>query len=242
MKNTKNMEKHVPHGFSQFELTNNLLQNLNKYDISPSGKLVLLFLSSCYNPKKADMFPKQKTIASKLGISERSVVRAIQELFKAGLIIIECKYTNRYKFTSQIVAQSPRDEKIFKSEKMSDNLSQKDTIKRDNLSQHDIEQTKEHKKEPTRVDDFKILKQYAETHRAKNVTAYINWLKNNGKASKIISDFKAKEVSDKYFAKQIEETQTYIAQIKTDAQTASAPTKEWRELKAKLMALQTAVM
>lgn len=226
----KSMEKHATHGFSQFRLTNNLLQNLYKYEITPIAKLVLLYLSSCYNPKKTHMFPKQKTIASKIGATERSVVRAIQELVKEGLIVIECKYTNYYKFTSQIVSKP--------SENMSDDLGQNDIQQDDKLSEHDSKPMNEPINEPAKVDDFKILKQYAQDHKAKNVAAYINFLKKNGKAEKIVADFKAKEASDKFFAKQVKATKEYIKQVKRDAETSAPPTQEWKELKAQLMALQ----
>lgn len=196
----KTAKKHAEHAFSQFKLTQNLLNNLSQFEITPTAKLVLLYLSSCYNPQKADMFPKQKTIASKTGISERSVVRAIQELFKAGLIIIECKYTNRYKFTS----------KIFESENLSDISSQNDTKDNDNLSVH--EPIKEPIKEPQKVEDFKILKDYAEQKGAKNITAYINALKKNGAAEQIIKTFKEKKAADKYFEQQIKETEERNAQ------------------------------
>lgn len=228
----KSMEKHATHGFSQFRLTNNLLQNLYKYEISPTGKLVLLYLSSCYNPKKAHMFPKQKTIASKIGVSERSVVRAVQELVKEGLIVIECKYTNYYKFTSQIVSKSAKDEKIFEPENMSDDLRQNDIQKGDNLSSHDSKPMNEPIKEPVKVDDFKILKQYAQEHKADDVIKYVNYLKRIGADKKIIADFKAKEASDKYYAKQVKETKEFIAQSERDGETASAPTKEYEIMKA----------
>ena len=45
------------------------------------------------------MFPKQETIADKLGISLSSVKRAIKELAKANIIIIELKFSNRYNLT-----------------------------------------------------------------------------------------------------------------------------------------------
>lgn len=197
-------KKHATHAFSQFKLTNYLLNNLSQFDITPTAKLVLLELSACYNPNNADMFPKQKTLAAKIGVSERSIVRAIQELFKEGLIIIECKYTNRYKFTSKIMRECPQNEKIFMIENMSDDKSQNDILKGDNLSQH--EHTIEHRKEPQNVEDFKILKNYAEKNGAKNITAYINALKNNGSAGKIIKNFKEKEAADRYYQKQYEET------------------------------------
>ncbi len=102
-------------GLTQFQLSKNLLQTLNKYDISPTSKLVLLYLADCYNPNKVSMFPKQKTLAERLGVSERSIKRAIKELSEAGLIMYETKgLLNHYRFTS----------KIFVSVKMSPTTGQ----------------------------------------------------------------------------------------------------------------------
>lgn len=211
-------KKHVGHGFSQFKLTNYLLNNLSQFDITPTAKLVLLELSACYNPNKPDMFPKQKTLASKIGVSERSVVRAIQELFKAGLIIIECKYTNRYKFTSKIVKEPLQNENFFKAEKVSDDLSQNDRKKGDKFSPH--EPTKELIKEPVNVEDFKILKDYAESKGAKNVKAYIEALKRNGSAQAIIADYKVVQSSKKWHEKQSNETMHNIEEVR-NLETAS---------------------
>lgn len=166
--------------FTQFELTQNLLQNLNKFNLGSTAKLVLMYLSSCYNPKHSDMFPKQKTIASKLGISERSVVRAIQELVNEGLIIIECKYSNHYKFTSKIACYCPVN--------MSDDKRQDDTKQDAKLSHH--EQIKRTNKEPLSVSDYKILKKYAISKGANNVQAYIKKLISSGSASVIIREHK----------------------------------------------------
>lgn len=100
----QNAVKKMPNtGFTQFELTQKLLQNLNNFKLTPTAKLVLMYLSSCYNPKHGEMFPKQKTIADKIGVSEASVIRAISELHKEGLIFSERKYTNRYVFTSKFL-------------------------------------------------------------------------------------------------------------------------------------------
>ena len=144
MKNT--VKKHAQHGFSQFKFTNYLLNNLSQFKLSPSAKLVLLELSTCYNPKNADVFPKQKTLAQKIGISERSVVRAIQELVKEGLILVESKYTNHYIFTAKMGIPKGKNEKIFEDENLSDDLRQNDTKEDDNLSPHDNNQKKEHNK------------------------------------------------------------------------------------------------
>jgi len=208
------VKKHATHGFSQFRLTNKLLQNLYKYDISPIAKIVLLELSRCYNPNKPDMFPKQKTLAGWIGVSERFIVRAIQELVKAGLIIIECKYTNHYKFTSKIVAQTSQNENFLDPENMSDDLSQNDIQNDDKLSAHDIEPMNELIKEPAKVDDFKILKEYAENKGAKNVTAYINALKRNGSAQKIIAGIKEKEASKRWHERHSRETRQNIEAVR----------------------------
>lgn len=190
MKNLQKAETHATHGFSQFKLTDRLLKNLNKYELSPTGKLVLLYLSSCYNPKKADVFPKQKTIANKLGISERSVVRAIQELVKGGLIFVESKYTNHYVFSSKIVQKPFQNENFFEPENLSDDFSQNDTLKRDNLSRHEHEPKKEQEKQPLSMEDYKILKKYADKRGAKNIQAYINTLIKSGSAESIIKEYK----------------------------------------------------
>ncbi|MCM1338970.1 MAG: helix-turn-helix domain-containing protein [Muribaculaceae bacterium] len=231
-KERKQVKSMSCHGFSQFELSKNVLNNLSQYNLKPVAKLVLLYLCDCYNPKKEFIFPKQKTIAEKLGVSEVSVTRAISELHKEHLIISERKYTLHYRFTSKIVSG----EATFQQNNMTDETHQKDNEQPIKKTAHVIEQKKELNK-PTSVDDFKILKDYAEKHNAKNVTAYINYLKRNGLADKIIADFKAKEASDRFFAKQIEETKLLIEQRKQDAETSTPPTQSWKDLKSKLLAL-----
>lgn len=230
-------KKHARHGFSQFKLTNYLLNNLSQFEITPIAKLVLLELSACYNPNKPDMFPKQKTLAKKIGVSERSVVRGVQELIKTGLILVESKYTNHYVFTSRIGGEWSQNEKKFTSENMSDDLRQNDSSKRDNLSRHEHEPIKEQINQPENVEDFKILKSYAESRGAKNVASYIAALKRNGSAEKIIKDFKAKEIADRYFAKQVEDTKKLILESENNAKMAVPPTEEWKNLKAKLLAI-----
>lgn len=188
MKNLQTAKNHVGHGFSQFRLTNYLLNNLSQFNLSPIAKLVLLELSACYNPKKADMFPKQKTLAKKIGVSERSIVRAIQELVKEGLVLVESKYSNHYIFTSKISQKLPQNDKNFYSENMSEDLRRNNIQNRDNLSPH--KPIIEPIKKPLKVEDYKILKNYAIQKGAKNLQAYINALIKSGSAEKIIANFK----------------------------------------------------
>ena len=187
MKKENTAKKHATHGFSQFALTQNLLNNLQQFELTPTAKLVLLYLSSCYNPKKADMFPKQKTIAAKIGISEASVIRAISELHKAGLIISERKYTNRYKFTARIVAEPPRNEKIFTPDNMQVETLQNETEKLANCEVINIEPKRE---QIINLQDEKYLIQYAKQKRVKNILPYINAIKRNGNAEGIIQEYK----------------------------------------------------
>lgn len=212
MKTQKMPKSMTGHGLSQFEITQKIVNNLQQFDVTPTAKLVLIYLSTCYNPKKADIFPKQKTIAIKLGISERSVVRAVQELFKAGLILVECKYSNRYKLGSKIVSEASENDKNFYDDKVSEDLSKKGVQHNDNLSVHEREQKTEKKKEPINVDDFKILKGYAERMNARNIKAYIDALKANGSADRIIKQEKEKQAIESYHAKRVEDTQNWIKQ------------------------------
>ncbi len=188
---------------TQFDLTNDILNNLSQFNITPTAKLVLLYLTSCYNPKHAEIFPKQKTIAIKLGVSERSITRAIQELFNEGLILIECKYTNRYKFTARIVSQQ--------AEILSDDLRQNGTLKDDNLSPHVIEQTIEPYNQQTEFlksggnvykGDDEFLRDYAIKHGARNIDAYINTLKKSKSAENIIKEYRKKQNRAVYVFKQ----------------------------------------
>ena len=84
---------------SQFQLSKITLKNLHKFNVSPTGKLVLLALINFYNPANKDIFPKQQTISDQLGISLSSVKRVIKELADCQIIVYETKSTNRYKLT-----------------------------------------------------------------------------------------------------------------------------------------------
>lgn len=180
---------------TQFDLTNNILNNLSQYDLTPTAKLVLLYLTTCYNPKHADVFPKQKTIADKIGVSERSVIRAVQELFKAGLILIECKHTNRYKLMLNSTSQLSQNDKLSLTE------CQNVTFTPDNLSPTCNEQIKEQKKQQRGLNklggnvysgDDAILYDYAKKRANKSVDAYIKKLKESKSAEKIIAEYKKK--------------------------------------------------
>lgn len=221
MQAVQRAENQTAKELTQHQLTTGIVTKLNTYQITPTAKLVLLYLTTCYNPKHADVFPKQKTIADKLGISERSVTRAIQELCKEGLVLVECKYSNRYKFTSKIVC----------SDKMAVDSGQNDIQQDDNLSLPYIEPTIQHDKRTTdnsgenvyKGDDL-ILYEYAKKKAKYNVDALIKKIKENGGDKKIIKDYKAKENAKKRALRSVEETQSLIRMyenMKKDCVTAA---------------------
>ena len=79
-----------------FDLNKILLNNFFRFDLTNTCKLVLLSLVECYNPKNEYVFPKQSTIAKKLGITEVSVKRAIKSLEKLCIISKTRKFSNFY--------------------------------------------------------------------------------------------------------------------------------------------------
>ena len=231
------LKKEAARVFTQFELTSEIITKLNTFNLTPTAKLVLLYLSTCYNPKHKEVFPKQKTIADKIGISERSVTRAIQELFKEGLILIECKYTNRYKFTSRIISEQP--------ENLSDDLRQNDIKEDDNLADHDIEQIKETKNQQSGnkksggnvyTEGDKILAEYAIKHGARNIQAYINTLKSTGSAAKIIKEYNKKKFIAQRALNTHIETQNLLNLYRSYKENAVLPETctAWKEFGKKL--------
>ena len=207
-------KKHAGHAIKQVEILNYLIHNLSQFNLKPTTKLVLLYLAGCYNHKHVDFFPKQKTIALQMGISERSVISAIQELHKEGLVISERKYTNRYRFTSRILNLGGIVEDFSEPEKIAEAKCKDCTLETENSAPPYIEQEKEQIKEPEKVEDYKILKDYAISKGAKNIKAYIDALKQNGSATKIIQLAKEKLKIESYHAKRIEETNKLLADIR----------------------------
>lgn len=93
---------------TQFVLTKNTILYLNAFDVSPATKLVLVELSTHYNPKKNNkvVFPTIQYIAETLGIGLTTVKQALKEL-KNNEIIAKSKRKringnyNEYTFTAK---------------------------------------------------------------------------------------------------------------------------------------------
>ena len=204
----------------------------------------MLELSLFYNPKHADIFPKQKTIALKANCSERSVIRAVQSFIKGGLIMVECKYTNRYKFTQKLLNLCG----LVKDFKQGDNLSYSEcqnVIKEgDNLSHHEqsIEQKKNNKvvvlknsEKSETISDEEILRQYAEKHAKSNIQGYINSLKIKGVAADIIRQYREKEGVQKYWDSQAAYTSELVREYEQMKEERAPMPESFKNFKKVLM-------
>ena len=242
-------KKHAGHAIKQVELLNYLLNNLQQFNLKPTTKLVLLYLAGCYNPKHADVFPKQKTIALQMGISERSVISAIQELHEEGLVISERKYTNRYRFTARILNQGPQNESFLEPEEIAEAKCKKCTLESEKFAPPYIEQEQEQIKEQTEVikggnvylfqsEDDRILEDYAIKHGARNVKAYINTLKSSGSAKKIICEYKKQKKVTQIALRSIKETQELIAEYNQKHNGSPYECEAWLKLGEKIAHLQ----
>lgn len=83
------MRKHATHGISAFELTQKTLRNLNKFNLTPVAKLVLLELTTHLNEtvNGSVVFPSMEYISNILGVGLTATKKAIKDLINEGLLI-----------------------------------------------------------------------------------------------------------------------------------------------------------
>ena len=187
----QNAAKSMPiKAVSQYEITTNLLRNLNKYDLTPVTKLVLLELTTHLNESAngSVVFPSVKYIADVLGIGLTATKKAISDLIKQGLIIKSKRSKIRGNYNMYIITP--------KVQNLTSERSKNECFKKSDNDLFFKEQKRETNK-PTSVDDFKILKDYAIKHNAKNINAYINTLKKSGSDKQIIKDYKQAKANNK---------------------------------------------
>lgn len=102
---TLNKSQHL----SGYDLTTLLIRGgIGKLGLNGNAKEVLLYLATCYNEKNGVVYPRVKTIASAMDISERGVIRALAELTEKGCIIRSKrkKNSNEYVITKKVLQLS----------------------------------------------------------------------------------------------------------------------------------------
>lgn len=245
-------KKHEGHGFSQFELSKNVLHNLKHFDLTPTGKLVLLVLVDCFNPdNNAVVFPSMEFIADMAGIGLTATKQAIRDLILTGCIIkskrgkIRGNY-NKYLLTRKIqYGASERAE--IKNIKQSENellkSSENDRLKQSDSDRFHEEQISEQKNNKVvefkkkqyeeKITDTQILAEYAKEHGASNIQGYINALKIKGVAADIIRQYREKEGVQKYWDNYAAQTSELIKEMRE--QKGDPMPESFKNLKARLL-------
>lgn len=227
-------KKAVSQSVTQFELSKNVLHNLKHFDLTPTGKLVLLVLVDCYNPEnKAVVFPSIEFIADMAGIGLTATKQAIKDLINTGCIIKSKRGKIRGNYNKYLLTLKVRN--------LTSEQSENEFLKQSESDCFYIEQKTKNKKRTNVVDfkeetrDAQILAEYAEKHGATNIKAYVNSLKISGAAAKIIEHYREKEGVSKYWNNQAVKTSKLVQEYKTFE--AAKPTENFKALKAKLQAM-----
>ena len=227
------LKKHATKEITQFELSKNVLNNLKHFNLTQTGKLVLLALVDCYNPENgAVVFPSIEFIADKIGVGLTATKQAIKDLILEGLIIkskrskIQGNY-NKYLLTLKV--QNPTSEQ-----------SETELFKRSDSDRfHDNKQTNNNKEITNvvclkkEVTDAEILENYAKQKGAERVNAYVNALKISGAAANIIGQYREKEGVSRYWNDQADKTSEMVTEYKN--MKGDEPTENFKNLKAKLL-------
>jgi hypothetical protein len=185
---------------SQYEITTDLLRNLYKFDLTPVTKLVLLELTTHLNESKngSVVFPSVNYIAETIGIGLTACKKAINDLIKEGLIIKSKRDNVKGNYNKYLLRLAKIDFKTGKNEngykytptdingqKKTNKPSENELLKQ---SDSDLFYIGTNNNEKINNKEDEILKSYAIKHGAKNVNAYVNALRTNGSAEKIINE------------------------------------------------------
>lgn len=146
----------TPH-LSGYDLTLLLIRGgIGRLGLNSNAKEVLLYLASCYNEKKGVVYPRVKTMAAALDISERGVIRALAELTEKGCIIRSKrkKNSNEYVITRKVLQSNPMQNQTKNADVVT-TYGHNDTFSSDTVSplmNNEIEQHEVEKQQPKKAD------------------------------------------------------------------------------------------
>lgn len=202
---TKHAKKHAGHGFSQYELTTEIVKNLSQFDITPTAKLVLIFLTTHYNEEKngAVVFPSMPYISEKLGIGLTAVKQGIKDLISKGLIIKSKRDKIRGNYNKYLLTQKVQKPASERSENECLKETENDLFMRTNKNEQIKEQTnvaffKKRHKTVTIEDVPDLIKK---NPKVKDPCAYWASLSDDVKAgytSNKVNKVTEKEAADRY--------------------------------------------
>lgn len=226
--------------FTQFELSKNVLHNLKHFDLTPTGKLVLLVLVDCFNPENnAVVFPSMEFIADMAGIGLTATKQAIKDLILTGCIIKSKRGKIRGNYNKYLLTLKVRNLTSEQSENELFKQSDSDRF-------HEEQKIRTKKEQTTKVvalkqsnsielkTDLQILTEYAENHGATNIQGYINALKIKGVAADIIRQYRSNVGVQKYWDNQAALTSELIKEYEQNILLAEPMPESFKALGRKL--------
>jgi biotin operon repressor len=137
------MKKHAVHGISAFELTQKTLRNLNKFNLTPVAKLVLLELTTHLNEtvNGSVVFPSMEYISNILGVGLTATKKAIKDLINEGLLIKSKRSKVNGNYNKYLLTPKVQNSTSEQSENELLKQSESDRFMRTNNHEQNKEQT-----------------------------------------------------------------------------------------------------
>lgn len=230
------------HEVTQFELTKDILLRLHQFDLTPTGKLVLLYLSSCFNPNNGSVvFPRIQTISETLGIGTTACKQAISDLIKQG-VIIKTKQSqkagnnNKYLLTAKITGNNVKKRPLnsTKNELLNSRIP---TVSMKEQRKEQKTTTKENQQKTVyNVDELKIIQSYVENRTdISNKKAYYQKIINCD-CTFILKKYKQEKMVKVRADKEIQRTKEYLNEIRENKKNVSTEIPEsFKKLREKLV-------
>lgn len=233
-------KKHAQHGFSQFELTTKIVKNLNKYDITPTAKLVLILLTTHFNEEKngAVVFPSMPYISETLGISLTATKQAIKDLVNQGLILQSKREKIRGNYNKYILTQKVQNSTVEQAENESFKKTESDLSFIGTNKKNEIKEQNKKSGENVYKGDDLILYEYAKKKAKYNVYSFMKAIKEKGGDKKIISDYKKQKNVTQIALRSVQETQTLIRNYNEFSKNSDSPYNcdAWKKFGEKIKA------
>lgn len=158
---------------SGYELTHATIHNLGKYDLTPTAKLVLVFLTTHYNEGKNGnvVFPSMPYIAETLGIGLTATKKAIKDLIDNGFILKSKRNKvrgnlNKYGLSSKLKNQETT---VSKSQNPTNKQSESEPFKRSETDRFMITNNIKLNKETTTTKSKVVVASFKSSSKVKSV-------------------------------------------------------------------------